>query len=236
MYQNLVLHIPHGSTWIPGAANAYTQKGYQQLVQNGRYLVDYHTTPLFHSFNINPQIHLFQAIHHRLLVDMERLPNDPLEEKGYGIVSKWAIEWLGEASRARWMSYYNGHHEHGASLLNALKDPLLIDCHSFSAHPTPLCQCPPDIDVCIGFNEDETKPPQEIIDLVASYFMDSGYSVGINQPFSNSKTFPGATDYHSLMIEINKRCYMDEETLHTTAGFIKLHKELQQLYHLLLKA
>ena len=73
------------------------------------------------------------------------------------------------------------------------------------------------------------------LSLVVSYFTDCGYSVGLNNPFSNSKTFPGATDYHTLMIEINKRCYMNEETLERTAGFDKLHYELQSLYTLLLR-
>ena len=35
------------------------------------------------------------------------------------------------------------------------------------------------------------------------------------------------------MIEVNKHCYMSEDTLEITDGYYKLHKELQHLYELL---
>lgn len=47
-------------------------------------------------------------------------------------------------------------------------------------------------------------------------------------------SFPGASAYHSLMIEINKRCYMNEETLEKTSNFTNLHGQLQRLYKILL--
>ena len=111
----------------------------------------------------------------------------------------------------------------------------MIDCHSFSSHATPLCECPPDVDICIGWNEDKTTPDRILLGVIVAYFMDRGYSIGLNNPFSNSKTFPGATGYHSFMIEINKRCYMDEETLEKTEGFSRLRKDILELYNLLLK-
>ncbi len=37
--------------------------------------------------------------------------------------------------------------------------------------------------------------------------------VGIITPFSNSKTFDVPIKYYSVMIEVNKRRYMDEESL-----------------------
>ena len=49
-----------------------------------------------------------------------------------------------------------------------------------------------------------------------------------------SLSFPGASGYHSLMIEVNKRCYMNEETLEKTPKFINLHGKLQRLYEILL--
>ena len=59
------------------------------------------------------------------------------------------------------------------------------------AHPTPLCECPPDIDIYIGWNEDETKPTQDVLDLVVEYFRNLGYSVGLNAPFSNADLLAG---------------------------------------------
>jgi len=115
---------------------------------------------------------------------------------------------------------------------------LLIDCHSFSSLPNLLNANPPqDIDICIGFNEDETKPSKVVIGNIQNYFISKGYRVGINNPFSNSKTFdvPGGNKYHSVMIEVNKQLYMNEETLEKTAGFLRLHNDIQGLYDMLLR-
>lgn len=51
---------------------------------------------------------------------------------------------------------------------------------------------------------------------------------------TNSKTVQTNIPYHSLMIEVNKHCYMNEDTLSITPGYYKLHSELQELYNLLL--
>ena len=111
---------------------------------------------------------------------------------------------------------------------------LLIDCHSFSAHPNLLNPTPPDIDICIGYNDDETRPYTKTIDNIVQYFKSLGYKVGINEPFSNSKTFPVPVKYHSVMIEVNKRLYMNERTLDKIDSFYKLKHDIQSLYNLLL--
>ena len=235
MYQNIVLHIPHNAKLIP--TTIARKEGHphpKELEEKSFYLIDYFTFILFSPGILNPRVSRIISPIHRMLIDMERLPNDPLEAKGFGIVSQWALDWYGISFRERAMSLYNDYQEWGMEVINSLDNPLLIDCHSFSEHPTPLCECPPDIDICIGWNEDETRPPQDVLDTVVAYFTNLGYSVGLNEPFSNSKTFPGAINYHSLMIEINKRCYMNEETVEKTEGFFKLQKELFDLYNILL--
>jgi N-formylglutamate amidohydrolase len=88
---------------------------------------------------------------------------------------------------------------------------------------------PPDIDICIGFNEDETRPDPSVIGNIVGYFKSLGYKVGINEPFSNSKTFDVPIRYHSLMIEVNKRLYMNERTLEQSDGFFKLREEIGSL-------
>lgn len=235
MYQNIVLHIPHSSTVVPEYLEKQHRDAVRPLRENSFNLVDYYTDSLFLPDKSLLCIHSIVAPYLRTLVDMERMTDEPLEAQGFGIVSKLALDLYGEAFRKQALCWYKEYHRSAMIKLNALKKPLLIDCHSFSALPTPLCECPPNIEICIGWNEDETRPTQTVLDLVISYFANLGYSVGLNEPFSNSKTFPGATNYHSLMIEMNKRCYMNEESLEKTNGFIKLHTDLQDLYRLLLK-
>ena len=112
---------------------------------------------------------------------------------------------------------------------------LLIDCHSFSSKPNLLNSNPPDIDICIGYNDDDTCPNKVVIGNIVHYFESLGYKVGMNEPFSNSKTFSVPIKYHSAMIEVNKRLYMDELTLEKTEGFNKLQQEIRLLYGILLK-
>jgi N-formylglutamate amidohydrolase len=101
--------------------------------------------------------------------------------------------------------------------------------------PNLLNSNPPDIDICIGYNDDETCPNKVIVGNIAQYFKSKGYKVGINEPFSNSKTFSVPVAYHSVMIEVNKRLYMNEQTLEKNEGFERLKKDIHSLYEDLLK-
>ena len=103
--------------------------------------------------------------------------------------------------------------------------------------PTALCDPGPaeeQVDICIGYNDDATLPSAGMIDLVVSHFEGFGYKVGRNTPFSHSKTVECPVPYHSLMIELNKRCYMNEQTLEKTEGFNQLKEVLHGLYEKLL--
>ena len=65
-----------------------------------------------------------------------------------------------------------------------------------------------DVDICIGYNEDWSKPSHEVIDMAVNPFMDKGYKVGVNYPYSNSETPDCDFGYHSLMLEVNKKTYL----------------------------
>ena len=101
--------------------------------------------------------------------------------------------------------------------------------------PNLLNSNPPDIDICIGYNDDETCPEKVVIGNIVRHFESYGYKIGINEPFSNSKTFAVPVNYHSVMIEVNKRLYMNEHTLEKNDGFEKLKEEIESLYNIILK-
>jgi N-formylglutamate amidohydrolase len=98
------------------------------------------------------------------------------------------------------------HHHQERLRHNLCPDALLLDCHSF---PSELS----DVDICIGYNEDWSKPNKETIELAVNLFEDNGYKVGINEPYSNSETPDCPFTYQSMMLEVNKKAYMDGETL-----------------------
>jgi N-formylglutamate deformylase len=60
-----------------------------------------------------------------------------------------------------------------------------------------------------------------------------GYRVALNDPYKGVELVRAYSDpkagRHSLQIEINKRLYMDEDTLRKTGGFSALQKNLGEL-------
>ena len=97
--------------------------------------------------------------------------------------------------------------KHQEKLANAIMDEntILVDCHSF---PSDVSDC----NICIGHNEDWSYD-KRIVDGVVRIFKNSGYTVEINKPYSNSIAPPKDFHYKSIMIEVNKRIYMNERTL-----------------------
>ena len=258
-YEFLVLNIPHASDnipeeFMPKNPPFRAKAAYRDYQKNSRPLIDWYTDELF-SVDNDQHITPVVATICRTLCDVERMVNDPLEAKGYGIVCRKMIQFI-PFSYLHYVDYNPLHYSRNKLLLHyyleyqqrlalSLVDAsfdcsyyhpnsvLLIDCHSFSSMPTALCDPGPlgeQVDICIGYNDDATCPPQELIDFVASYFEDLGYRVGRNTPFSHSKTVECPVPYHSLMIEVNKRCYMDEQTLEKTEGFTRLRRAILSLY------
>ncbi len=216
IYRNLLLHIPHASTAFPEGSHY----SFNDLCDEEKLLIDYYTDDLFSASQIDSVVFPYC----RLYCDVERLINDPLEKKGLGISYQRSRSF--STLKTAFPLYADHHAEVSKKLVEMGEGTLLIDCHSFTSMPNLLNSNPPDIDICIGYNDDETCPDKVVIGNIVQYFRMLGYKVGINKPFSNSKTFPVPVKYHSVMIEVNKRLYMDERTLEKTEGFMKLKSEI----------
>ena len=232
-YQNILLHVPHSST----AFLEESKFSWKDLDDDERLLIDYYTDELFVPQQDSKLINSIVFPYCRLFCDVERLVNDPLEKNGLGILYRRyqgdAIRSFGTLQKA--YPYYADHHATMSKKIVEIGGKLLlIDCHSFSSFPNLLNSNPPDIDICIGYNDDETCPPKSVVSTVARYFESMGYKVGINTPFSNSKTFEVPVPYHSLMIEVNKRLYMNEVTHEKADNFKLLQRIIQSLYSILL--
>lgn len=236
-YQKLILHVPHSSMLFP-LASKYS---FGCLDYEERLLVDYYTDDLFVPDQKGKNINALVFPYCRLYCDVERMINDPLETEGLGIsyyrdvrIKIWGKRRSFSTIEEAFKLYAIFHAAMSRSITEGQGRKLLIDCHSFSNLPNLLCSNPPDIDICIGFNDDDTFPGKVVIGNMKHYFESLGYKVGINTPFSNSKTFEVPVKYHSVMIEVNKRLYMNEETLEKTNGFDSLKQDIQSLYSNLL--
>lgn len=240
-YKHILLHIPHDSLQFPDDSG-YT---FSSLDEEELLLIDHYTEELFTPCIYENSVLIDSVVfpYCRLYCDVERLVNDPLGNNGLGIsYSRWVPTGKGLEKKLRKFSstkkafkLYSDYHSQVAKKIAELGDKLLlIDCHSFSSQPTLLCSNPPDIDICIGFNDDDTCPSKVVIGNIEQHFLSRGYKVGINTPFSNSKTFDVPVKYHSVMIEVNKRRYMDEQCLAKNEFFDHVRADIQSLYDKLL--
>lgn len=201
-FKKILLHIPHSS-------NARSTELWNDPItfnQNCvRKYTDWHTDIIFAS--PRPEVESVVFPYSRFYIDVERLENDPLEEKGQGILytqyegnGKTFTRVVPEDQRAYMLELYHSHHR---KLSEAVEDDtLIIDCHSF---PSELS----DVDICIGLNDDDTRPDDNFINAIVKIFTIWGYKVAINTPYSNSIAPKTDKSYKSMMIELNKRTYME---------------------------
>ena len=224
-YDNIVLNIPHANTNGIGFTQWENKEAMLPVI---RKWTDWYTDLIFIPEKKN-RIKTIVADYSRFVVDVERLPNDPLNESGQGIIYtdfEGFHRNVGEAERMVLMDYYYSYIEQLKSMLS--DHSLLIDCHSF---PSDLH----DVDICIGYNDDRSRPTDFIIGLVAEAFKRIGLKVEFNTPYSNAITPETCYTYNSIMIEINKKVYLNENTLELNSFAPKLREQLATLYSLLLR-
>ena len=206
-YNRIVLNEPHAS--IEGLYDS--QLSFWNMDE--RFIndivfkwTDWHTDFPFHGYK-NEKIRTVRFPYSRFIVDAERLWDDPLEQHGQGIVYKQFGGYtriVPEKNERHLLGLWHWHQQRLRE--NLCEGALLLDCHSFPSEIS-------DVDICIGFNEDWSKPHQQTIEFAVNLFEENGYKVGINEPYSNSEAPNCPFAYQSMMLEVNKRAYMEEDSL-----------------------
>lgn len=220
-YKKIVLNIPHSSTFIP----VNTWEG--DIEKEVQKWTDHKTDVIFSPKNdLKSQVIPVIFPYSRFFCDAERLEHDPLEMEGQGIFytdfngchrpHRLLLE---ESAKLLWKS-----HQEILSSQIGNDDTLLIDCHSF---PSELAS---DVDICLGWNNDTSKPSDALIEQIKGYFEGLGYRVGLNNPYSNSMTPNSPYYYQSVMIELNKRIYLNEKTGELLGSAYKLNHDINYLY------
>ena len=219
-FDRIVLFVPHSSdrldnsSWsgdIDSAVNRWT---------------DWHTDKIFDSDD--EKIKKLIVPFSRFYCDTERLIDDPMEGIGQGIVYtriEGCTRELSEQQKEEIHKAYSDVHEH----LEALADSgsLIIDCHSF---PSDLA---PDTDICVGFNDDDSHPSDEIINIVVEHFKKAGFKVGINDPYSNAMRVKASIP--TFMIEFNKDVYLKPDGKTLKEDWKYINTLIKSLYRKLLE-
>lgn len=115
-----------------------------------------------------------------------------------------------------------------------------INCHSMpavaSSHATEFPGLVHD-DFVVGDRDGTTADPA-LTRLIGQHLRARGYSVSYNHPYKGVELVRRHADpahqRHSVQLEINRRLYMDEQTLALSGGFGALQASLRSLVALLL--
>ncbi len=234
----LVLHIPHSSTFIPPEIRAQFVLTTEELNDEIWLMTDHYTDELFVNDNLKDSAVIFPVS--RICVDPERFRDDAKEamsKKGMGVIYTHSIDGspirrdLTETERLSLLNeYYVPHHERletiVAEKLKADHKCLLIDCHSFPGKPLPyeFDQSTDRPDICIG--TDEFHTPQWLTERCVTLFENAGFKTAINKPFGGSlvpgKYYRSNKDVLSVMIEVNRKLYLDESSALMDENFTKI--------------
>jgi len=234
----MILHIPHSST---NTLNYRLHNRDREILR----MTDHFTDDLYaHKETIRV---VFEVS--RLVCDVERFEDDKQEymsKFGMGVcyIKDTEGEKLRDLSSSEkeeiLVNYYRPHHKKLADKvdeeLGKKGSSLIIDCHSF---PDEAYYFNSDFgakrpDVCIG--SDEFHTPKELEEKVKNFFLSKGYTVWVNRPYSGTmvplKHYKKESRVNSIMIELNRKLYMDEEGF-KTEHYCELKRELHEMLNLL---
>lgn len=235
-FENIIAWIPHTSLYLPNMDN---NPAFYKLQKDALLLADDQVNRLY-LFLPNK----IKSIYSRFVVDLERyLDNakEPMSQKGMGYLYNCLIDGTSFdrsvfGNDTHFTEYYKYKHAQLKESIERIGDgAVLLDLHSFNPNPVAcdLDQDPNRPDICIGFNEDATKPNKKSLDAITGYLKEQGFVVKYNTPFSGSMTVDTNIKYTSLMIEVNKKCYLSNGNISAEGRKLALH--LQQAIKLFIE-
>jgi len=241
----MILHIPHSSIIIPEDLRNQIVLSNNDLSAELNLMTDRFTDELF----ALPDATMLRFPISRLLVDVERFPddeNEPMSKVGMGMIYTHTASGrnlkrlLKPQERKSLVSlYYEAHRQ---ALFNEVNSELakygialIVDCHSFPSQPLPCDkdQSMPRPDFCIGTHPVHT--PEALAQMTAMNLEKMGYNVRMNQPYEGTlipiEFYEKDRRVVLIMVEVNRRLYMDETTGTKTGAFDFIKNQIQGLLH-----
>jgi N-formylglutamate amidohydrolase len=223
-----ILHIPHAATAIPSDVRRSFVLDDDELQRELLAMTDHYTDELF---ALPPAIAV--AVRYpwsRLVVDPERFldgDKEPMTGAGMGAVYERTSTGarlrrpLSEQEREALIErFYRPYHTAldaaAGAALGTHGRCLVVDCHSFPSVPLPyeFDQRLDRPDICIGTDRRHTPP--RLRDSVVAAFAARELTVMLDRPFAGtfvpSAYHDSETRVQSVMIEVNRRLYMHEQT------------------------
>ncbi|MGI6724632.1 MAG: N-formylglutamate amidohydrolase [Christensenellales bacterium] len=139
---------------------------------------------------------------------------------------------------ARLDNYYRPYHAELKDIISRMKKAwgfvYQISCHCMSAVGAPTHPDPGQdrADFCIGNLNGQTASP-DFMEFLKSIIKGMGYSVTVNQPYAggelNRRYGNPSAGVESVMLEINKKLFIDIKTFKKTSNFNTMRNDLKRL-------
>ena len=242
----MIFHVPHSSRIIPPSGRSAILLSDSELEAELTAMTDAYTDELFGACARDEDVSVCFPVS-RLVVDPERFVDDELEamaERGMGVVytrtsKQECLRGAPDQQEKQRMirAYYDPHHENLTKAVTAeleeSETALIVDCHSFPSAPLPYepDQDPERPDICIGTDDFHTMP--ELVDALMVKAAALDFHAKINRPFAGTMV-PGCyyqidARVQSVMIEINRALYMDEQSGKKSADYGVTQSNLKAL-------
>ncbi len=240
----ILINIPHSSTYIPPEEVGYFKTTPNIIARELAVMTDHYCDDLYdtgHSMLRFPVS--------RLVCDPERFrcdDDETMSRVGMGAIYTSCsdgspLKSITPDHKEKLLNtYYDTYHRRFDNAvrekLRAFGKCLIVDGHSFYDEPL-LYESDQDRnrpDICIG--TDPYHTPEKTERLLYRYFKGCGYSVAINRPFAGcivpSAFYKKDRRVMSIMIEINRRLYIDHD-INKTEGYQKIKKDIEELLDIL---
>lgn len=240
--QDILVHVPHSSLKIPKSFWKYCLIEKKDLYKENYFLCDNYVNKF-----IPKKCKKIVFKYSRMFCDVERFIDDNKEimfKKGMGVIytktstGKLFLNYNEEYKELVIKKYYDKHHNKLNKITNRIINKhnkcIIVDLHSFSDKLVyNIKKLKNNPDICIGFDKEYCD--EYIIKYTMDYFKSYGYSVKYNYPYKGS-IVPDIKNKHikSIMIEINKRIYMNENRINKIK-YKKLKKILNNYFKQLSK-
>ena len=243
MKNNVIIHVPHASLNLPNIFFDKIVLDKDYIERENIFISDY----LVDKFIPQNYENVLQFNYSRLFCDVERFKDDKLEKMakiGMGCIYEKdsngnSFITINDQYRNTIINcYYDKHHkllcDLAEKMINLYGRCYLVDLHSFSDAFVfkifGIDNCP---DICIGYQKEFGN--DELLELTINHFKRYHYKVGINYPYRGS-IVPDKYYYKkdpsviSIMIELNKRIYLDENKKLNDLKYGRLKKCMDEYF------
>jgi N-formylglutamate deformylase len=240
----IVAHIPHSSARIPAELRSTLLLDDAALQAEQARIVDWFTDDLFSLVAAQGGTALVNQVS-RLIVDPERYVEDakePMASRGVGVIyERTTLQTLlrrkpsPQERAALLQRFYFPYHQAFEAMVNEILSRfgncLIIDCHSYPEFVLPyeLDHSAPRPQICIG--TDKVHTPHWLRSTLANSARSAGYTVDFDTPFAGTivpLSLYGDPRVSSVMIEINRATYMNEQRTECSSQYPSVKKWIYQ--------